>query len=98
MLDLVIKNVRLNPRVEKDIAVGRVPVQVARRLQTWVDDVEARGLAEVRKVPGYHDEPLHGDRRGQRSIRLNKQWRAIYEMRGATAVYVWVEEVTPHKY
>lgn len=27
---------------------------------------------------GYHDEPLHGDRRGQRSVRLNRSYRAIY--------------------
>jgi hypothetical protein len=34
----------------------------------WVDDVEERGLEEVRKIPGWHDEPLKGERKGQRSI------------------------------
>jgi proteic killer suppression protein len=52
----------------------------------------------VRKRPGFHDEPLKGDRLGQRSIRLNKTWRAIYEVQGGEAQFVSVEEVTPHKY
>ena len=37
----------------------------------WIEDVGHRGLSEVRKLPGYHDEPLHGVRKGQRSIRLS---------------------------
>jgi proteic killer suppression protein len=44
----------------------------------WVNDVESAGLSEVRKVLGYHDEPLKGNRVGQRSIRLSKSYRAIY--------------------
>jgi proteic killer suppression protein len=49
--------------------VKRMPRHIVENLAAWVDDVEARGLEEVRKIPGYHDEPLHGDRRGQRAIR-----------------------------
>ncbi len=43
-----------------------------------IEDVGHRGLSEVRKIPGYHDEPLKGKRKGQRSIRLNIAYRAIY--------------------
>ena len=32
-------------------------------------------------VPGYHDEPLKGHRAGQRSIRLSRAYRAIYEIK-----------------
>ena len=32
----------------------------------------------IRKIPGFHDEPLKGNRKGQRSIRLSKAYRAIY--------------------
>ena len=85
-------------QVTRDIQRGRIPVRIGIKLQGWVNDVERRGLEEVRKTSGYHDEPLSGDRRGQRSIRLNKQWRAIYEVRETGALHVWVEEVTPHKY
>jgi proteic killer suppression protein len=54
---------------------------------------------EVRKIKGYHDEPLKGNRAGQRSIRLNRAYRAIYEIRkdGATEL-VNVEEVNNHDY
>ena len=44
----------------------------------WIDDVSVRGLQKVRKIPGYNDEVLKGDRTGQRSIRLSKSYRAIY--------------------
>jgi proteic killer suppression protein len=56
-------------------------------------------LEEIRKIPGYHDEPLKWDRKGQRSIRLSRLWRAIYVIaRDGTVEFVSVEEVTPHKY
>jgi len=52
----------------------------------------------VRKIPGYHDEPLKGDRAGQRSIRLSRAYRAIYEIRKDVAQLVSVEEVSKHDY
>ena len=53
----------------------------------------------LRKLPGYHDEPLKGDRLGQRSIRLNKAYRAIYiqEKDGAINLII-IEEVNKHEY
>lgn len=57
------------------------------------------GLEEARKCPGWHDEPLLGDRKGQRSIRLNRQWRAIYIIKSnGTIKFVEVAEVIPHEY
>jgi hypothetical protein len=44
----------------------------------------------VRKVPGFHDEPLSGKRFGQRSLRLSKSYRAFYEIEGTTARLVRV--------
>ena len=44
----------------------------------WVETVRRIGIRETRRLPGYHDEPLLGRRRGQRSIRLNRAYRAIY--------------------
>lgn len=61
--------------------------------------METLGLEEVRKIPGYHDEPLSGDRAGQRSIRLSLSYRAIYEILSDQQVkFVWIEEVTKHAY
>ena len=60
--------------------IKKLPCHIVRKLQAWVDDVGHQGLNKVRKVPGYHDEPLKGNRRGQRSARLSKAYRAIYNI------------------
>jgi toxin HigB-1 len=56
----------------------KVPRNIVSKLKGWVVAVEELGLEEVRKSPGYHDEPLVGKRKGERSIRLSLKWRAIY--------------------
>lgn len=38
----------------------RLPAHIIDALQAWADKVEVFGMAEVRKVKGYHDEPLRG--------------------------------------
>ncbi len=76
----------------------KVPRHIVDNLAIWVAAVEHDGLEETRKVPGYHDEPLKGDRAGQRSIRLSRAYRAIYEIKGDTAKFVSVEEVNRHEY
>ena len=76
----------------------KLPRHIVDNLMIWVTAVEHDGLEEVRKVPGYHDEPLRGDRSGQRSIRLSRAYRAIYAIKGDTAEFVSVEEVSKHEY
>ena len=76
----------------------KLPRHIVDNLLIWVAAVEHDGLEEVRKVPGYHDEPLKGDRSGQRSIRLSRAYRAIYEIKQDTARFVSVEEVSKHEY
>jgi proteic killer suppression protein len=57
------------------------------------------GLPAVRKISGFHDEPLKGKRKGQRSIRLNKAWRAIYRVAKPGIInLVLVEEISKHEY
>ena len=93
----VIRKVDLSPRAKKDLR--SVPTPILKKFRAWVDDVEFNGLEAARKRPGYHDEPLKGDRRGQRSIRLNRSWRAIYELKSDGAVdLVEVQEVNHHEY
>jgi proteic killer suppression protein len=54
---------------------------------------------ESRKIKSYHDEPLKGTRKGQRSIRLNKAYRAIYiEKNNGTLEFIEVQEVSKHDY
>jgi proteic killer suppression protein len=92
-----IKKVTLSKPAKKDLQ--RVPIFIARKLLTWVDAVEIDGLEEVRNCRGYHDEPLFGKRRGQRSIRLSKSYRAIYTIRKqGQEVFITIEEVSKHDY
>jgi proteic killer suppression protein len=77
----------------------RVPQHIVGKFMAWIESVEEDGLELTRRVPGFHDEPLKGKRKGQRSIRLSRQWRAIYEIHTeGDAQLVSVEEVTPHAY
>jgi toxin HigB-1 len=77
----------------------KAPEQVASKLKAWSLAVARDGLTEVSLIPGYHDEPLKGQRQGQRSIRLNLQWRALYSVEAdGTITLVTIEEVTPHDY
>ncbi|CAN5273294.1 hypothetical protein BH10PSE19_BH10PSE19_17080 [soil metagenome] len=80
-------------------ALLKIPLHIIRKLQGWIDDIEKTGLNEVRKIPGYHDEPLKGVRVGQRSIRLSKAYRAIYiiDQEGSIEI-VKVLEVNKHDY
>ena len=92
----MIKIIEIATSVKKNL--HKVPLPIKKKLFTWVAAVEERGLSEVKKIPGYHDEPLKGDRQGQRSIRLNKQWRAVYRVIHKKIEFVLIEEVTPHEY
>jgi proteic killer suppression protein len=77
----------------------RIPEYLQEKFRAWMVAVNKTGIEETRKRPGWHDEPLQGDRKGQRSIRLNKQWRAIYIVKKNGQIeFIEVQEVTPHEY
>jgi proteic killer suppression protein len=84
-------------KVEKQLK--KIPQFVVLKLLAWAKSVELKGLREVRRISGYHDEPLKGNRLGQRSIRLSKGYRAIYveEMDGSINLVI-IEEVNKHEY
>lgn len=88
--------VEMAPRARKDLE--RVPRHIRRKLLSWIDYVEFDGLDVVRRILGYHDEPLKGVRSGQRSIRLNRSYRAIYEVTYGNPIIVQIQEVTKHDY
>jgi proteic killer suppression protein len=79
-------------------ALEKAPQHVQDKFFTWAAAVERNGLEDLRKVPAYHDEPLKGKRLGQRSVRLNRQWRAIYEETDTEEILITVLEVTAHDY
>jgi proteic killer suppression protein len=83
--------------VEKDLS--KLPPYIVLKLYRWAKGVEIEGIEEMRKIPGYHDEPLKGSRKGSRSIRLNRSYRAIYtEHELGIYILISVEEVNKHEY
>jgi proteic killer suppression protein len=91
------RRVELTRRAEKQ--ARRLPEHVRKKLWTWAHLVTEIGLEEARKIPGFHDEPLVGPRRGTRSIRLSRGYRAIYRLvRSEDLELISVEEVGKHGY
>ncbi|MFC3908822.1 type II toxin-antitoxin system RelE/ParE family toxin [Legionella dresdenensis] len=90
----MITEVQITKSALKDLK--RTPLYLQEKFRAWLVAVNKSGLEETRKR---HDELLLGDRKGQRSIRLNKQWRAIYIIKSnGTIEFVEVTEVNPHEY
>lgn len=79
--------------------IKKLPKQISEVLFIWVESIELSGIADIRKLKGYHDEPLKGDRKGQRSVRLNRSYRVIYvENENKNLVLITVIEVNKHEY
>jgi len=60
--------------------------QIARRKLEILDATEV--LQDLRIPPSNHLEKLSGDRSGQYSIRINKQWRICFKWRDGDAYSV----------
>lgn len=94
----MVRAVRLGAELKKQVRKRQLPLFILVKLQDWVEDVEDRGIEEVGKIPGYHDEPLSGKLEGMRSIRLGKGWRAYYRTGKDQIEFVLVERVDKHEY
>jgi proteic killer suppression protein len=89
--------IELTKSAQKDLT--KIPIYIKEKLLLWVDAVEKLGITKIREIPGFHDEPLKGERKGQRSIRLNKAYRAIYiENELKEIVIISIVEVNKHEY
>lgn len=89
--------VLIDKKAEKEMR--HLPGYIAVSLRNWIYSVLRYGIYEVRKTPGYHDEPLYGARAGQRSVRLNRSYRLIYIMdENGEVMIIRVIEVNKHKY
>jgi plasmid maintenance system killer protein len=75
----------------------KLPVQVVKKYELWKDIVFRHGPDKLKEFPGFHDEKLKGDRTGQRSSRLNLQYRVIYEVE-KEIMTVSVIDINAHKY
>ena len=89
--------VEITKKAAKDLTL--IPSHCRDKLELWVMMVKENGLREIRKIKSFHDEPLQGKRKGERSIRLNKAYRAIYiEKKDKQIEFVSIEEVNKHEY
>ncbi|MET3615086.1 proteic killer suppression protein [Rhizobium aquaticum] len=60
------------------------PMEMVRRAQQLLAVMEAAtSIGDLRSPPGNRLEKLSGDREGQHSVRINKQWRICF---------VWTEQ------
>ncbi len=70
-------------------AVRNLPIQIQRRARAKLLLIDAAGrLDDLRSPPGNRLEVLHGDRRGQHSVRVNDQWRICFIWRRGQAMAV----------
>ncbi len=82
-----------------DKQLDRLPANMRKKFHDWVELIRVSGVAVTRRIPGLHDEPLKGYRQGQRSIRLNRAYRAIYiETAEGELRVIQVIEVNKHEY
>lgn len=75
----------------------KLPLDVIKKYELWKNIVFRHGPEKLREFPGFHDEKLKGVRKGQRSSRLNIQYRVIYTVK-RDVITVFVLEITPHDY
>lgn len=93
----MISDVKISRQALKELK--RAPHYIQEKFRAWLVAVHDVGLMRVRVRPGWHDEPLYGSRKGQRSIRLNRLWRAIYIIKSNGEIeFVEIIEVMPHDY
>ena len=88
-------HIREHHKLNKVIA--KLPLQVVKKYELWKNIVFRHGPDKLREFPGFHDEKLKGGLEGQRSSRLNIQYRVIYSIE-KEALSVYVVDITPHKY
>ncbi len=77
----------------------KLPSHIQVSLRTWSELIEDQGIESMRTIKGYHDEPLSGQRKGQRSSRLSRGYRVFYHIseQGEVTV-IGVLEVNKHDY
>ena len=88
-------HVTLSKTFEKQLR--RAPKHIKINAIDWIESVEEYGIRYMRQFPGFHDEPLKGSRKGQRSIRLSRGYRLIYA-EIEKEIHIHVLEITKHAY
>jgi len=70
-------------KVSQGLHSRKFPAEMLRRIEMRLNRIDAAVLLEdLRCPPSHHLEALSGDRAGQHSIRVNKQWRVCFVWSG----------------
>ncbi len=88
---------RIQEHHSLDKIIEKLPLQAVKKYELWKDIVFRHGPGKLREFPGFHDEKLKGELEGQRSSRLNIQYRVIYSVE-KDIITLYVIDSTPHKY
>lgn len=75
----------------------KLPQSIVKKYELWKNIVFRHGPEKLKEFPGFYDEKLKGERKGQCSSRLSSQYRVIYTVE-KDIVTVLAMEITPHKY
>ena len=68
------------------VRVRRIPAELQRAVTRKLDMVNAAAvLGDLRTPPANRLEALSGDRKGFHSIRVNSQWRIVFQWRDGAA-------------
>jgi toxin HigB-1 len=94
MENKIATHVYITHDAEKDIK--KIPLHILLKLRHWIKSVEENGIDRIQLVKSWRDEQLKGNRLGQRSIRLNQAYRAIYVV--ASGIELTIIEVNKHDY
>lgn len=87
----------LTKSADKDF--DKVPKPIQDKLLEWMELVRRHGIDSVRMIPSFRDKALKGKRASQRSIRLNRAYRAFYkENHSEIVIELIVLEVNKHEY
>ncbi len=87
--------VQYDAKIEKDLK--KLPDYIIEKFKLWVNSINRFGIQKTRESKGFHDEPLKGQRIGQRSVRLSKAYRAIY-IEDKQNIKIIIIEVNKHAY
>ncbi len=75
----------------------KLPGHVIKKYELWKNIVYRHGSDKLREFPGFNDESLKGNRKGERSSRLSLKHRVIYSVKHKILTII-VLEIIPHKY
>lgn len=75
----------------------KLPKAIVKKYELWKELVVLHGPEKLREFPGFNDEALKGELKGQRSSRLSSQYRVVYVVE-RELVTVLVLSVNPHEY